>query len=53
VKGQGVKHSNGEVGDLFAEVMVVVPKDISPDDREQLVEILKKYPQNPRSELRW
>ncbi len=53
VKGQGVKHSNGEVGDLFAEVMVVVPKEISPEDRELLVEILKKYPQNPRSELRW
>jgi DnaJ-class molecular chaperone len=53
VKGQGVKHSNGEVGDLFAEVMVVVPKDLSPEDREQFVEILKKYPQNPRSELRW
>lgn len=53
VKGQGVKQSNGEAGDLFAEVMVVVPKDISADDRGQLLDVLKKYPQNPRAELRW
>lgn len=53
VKGQGVKHSNGEVGDLFAEVMVVVPKDMSSEDREKVLDVLKKYPQNPRTELRW
>lgn len=53
VKGQGVKHSNGDVGDLFAEVMVVVPKDLTAADRVALLEVLKKYPQNPRAELRW
>jgi DnaJ-class molecular chaperone len=53
VKGQGVKHTNGEVGDLFAEVMVVVPKDLSAEDRAQVLDVLKKYPQNPRAELRW
>ena len=53
VKGQGVKHSNGDVGDLFAEVMVVVPKDLTAADRGALLEVLKKYPQNPRAELRW
>ena len=52
-KGQGVKHSNGEVGDLFAEVLVVVPKDLAADDRTEILEVLKKYPQNPRAELRW
>jgi DnaJ-class molecular chaperone len=53
VKGQGVKQSNGEAGDLFAEVMVVVPKDLSIEDRAQILDVLKKYPQNPRAELRW
>ncbi len=53
VKGQGVKHSNGEVGDLFAEVLVVIPKDLAAEDRTELLEVLKKYPQNPRAELRW
>jgi DnaJ-class molecular chaperone len=53
VKGQGVKHANGEAGDLFAEVMVVVPKDMATEDRTQVLDVLKKYPQNPRAELRW
>jgi DnaJ-class molecular chaperone len=53
VKGQGVKHSNGEAGDLFAEIMVVVPKDFTPADRAGLLDVLKKYPQNVRAELRW
>jgi DnaJ-class molecular chaperone len=52
-KGQGVKQSDGEAGDLFAEIMVVVPNELSPDDREQLLDVLKKYPANPRAELRW
>jgi DnaJ-class molecular chaperone len=53
VKGQGVKGSNGEAGDLFAEVMVVVPKDLSADERQQILDVLEKHPQNPRAELRW
>jgi DnaJ-class molecular chaperone len=53
VKGQGVKHSNGEVGDLFAEVIVVVPKEITADDRAKILDVLQKYPQDPRAELRW
>lgn len=53
VKGQGVKQPDGPAGDLFAEVMVVVPKDISPEDRTRLLDALKQYPQNPRAELRW
>lgn len=52
-KGQGIKHSSGEVGDLFAEVLVVVPKDLTADDRTEILEVIKKYPQNPRAELRW
>ena len=53
VKGQGVKQPNGEAGDLVAELIVVVPKDLSAEDRTQLLDVLKKYSQNPRAELRW
>lgn len=52
-KGQGVKGANGEAGDLFAEVIVVVPSGIDEADKTELLEVLKKYPQNPRSELQW
>jgi len=38
---------------LFAAVLVVVPKDLAADDRTEILEVLKKYPQNPRAELRW
>lgn len=52
-KGQGVKPASGEAGDLFAEVQIVLPKDMDPAARESLLESLRKYPQNPRAELRW
>jgi len=53
VKGQGVKTASGESGDLFAELQIVLPETVSEEDREQLQSILKKYPENPRAELRW
>ena len=53
VKGQGVKAGSGEPGDLFAELEIVMPKDLSDDDRQQLAEIAQRYDENPRTELRW
>ena len=52
-KGQGVKAGAGEPGDLFAELQIMVPKDLSDDDRRQLSEIAGRYDDNPRTELRW
>mgnify|MGYP002621518115 CR=1 FL=1 len=52
-KGQGVKPANGEPGDLFAEVQIVLPKEINSSDRQTILETLKKYSQNPRSDLKW
>jgi len=49
VKGQGVKTANGESGDLFAELQIVLPETVSEEDRELLQSILKKYPDNPRA----
>ena len=53
VKGHGVKGGQGEPGDLFAELQIVVPKNLSDEDRRQLADIANQYPDNPRAELRW
>ncbi|TWU28537.1 DnaJ C-terminal domain-containing protein [Bythopirellula polymerisocia] len=52
-KGQGVRPADGEPGDLFAEVQIILPKDLEASDRQSILESLKKYSQNPRSDLRW
>lgn len=57
VKGHGVAARNGEAGDLFAEIEIVLP---TPLDDESL-ELIKKldahvqsaHPQTPRQDLRW
>jgi DnaJ-class molecular chaperone len=53
VKGHGVKGGPGEPGDLFAELQIVVPKNLSDEDRQTLADIARKYPDDPRTELRW
>ena len=53
VKGQGVKSGSGEPGDLMAELQIVMPKNLTDDDRRQMVEIAERYADNPRAELRW
>ena len=53
VKGQGVKVANGTAGDLFAELQIVLPSTFDEEDREKLQVILKKYSENPRTDLRW
>lgn len=51
VKGQGIK--SNPPGDLFAEIQIVLPENLSAADRQTLAEVSGRYPQNPRSELRW
>jgi len=53
LKGQGVKSAQGTAGDLFAELQIVLPKEIEQKDREQLETILEKYAENPRTQLQW
>ncbi|MCA9229539.1 MAG: J domain-containing protein [Planctomycetales bacterium] len=53
VKGQGVKVPGGTPGDLFAELLIVLPKSIDSGDRQQLQSVLEKYGDNPRADLRW
>jgi DnaJ-class molecular chaperone len=53
VKGHGVTPKNAPPGDLLAEVQIVLPKNLSAEDRKILKEIDGRYAQDPRKELRW
>jgi DnaJ-class molecular chaperone len=53
-KGQGIKPATGEAGDLYAEIMIAIPKhfdDESADLVRQLDARLKQ--DDPRSDLAW
>jgi DnaJ-class molecular chaperone len=57
VKGHGVAARNGDPGDLFAEIEIVLPAPLD----EKSVELIKQLdahiaqtqPQKPRQDLRW
>jgi curved DNA-binding protein len=51
VKGHGIK--TNPPGDLFAEIQIVLPENLSEEDRQSLADVSGRYSQNPRSELRW
>ena len=53
VKGHGVKPKNGTPGDLLAEIVIVLPKTLTDDDKKTIQEIDQHYSQNPRADLRW
>jgi len=53
VKGHGVRPKNGPHGDLFAEIQIVLPAELTEEERQQLAEISARHPQHPRAELRW
>jgi DnaJ-class molecular chaperone len=53
IKGHGVRPANQPPGDLFAEIEVELPEKLTDDERQQLADISNRYPQRPRSELRW
>lgn len=53
IKGHGVRPHNGQAGDLFAEIQVELPPQLSEEERRQLAEISDSHPQQPRAELRW
>jgi curved DNA-binding protein len=53
VKGHGVAPKGGAVGDLLAEVFIVLPANLTEVDREAIRQIDARYPSNPRQALRW
>ncbi len=53
IKGHGVRPANQPAGDLFAEIQIVLPDKLEEAERQHLADISNRYPQQPRSELRW
>ncbi|MGA2254264.1 MAG: J domain-containing protein [Thermoguttaceae bacterium] len=53
IKGHGVAPKSGAKGDLLAEVLIVLPTNLTEADRETIRQIDGRYPTNPRQNLRW
>ena len=53
LRGQGVKPASGEAGDLYAEVQIVLPDNLSDEQRAELAALAKHDTRNPRVDLRW
>ena len=53
VKGHGVDPNGENPGDLYAEIQIVLPENLSDEDKGLLAGVSEKYNQMPRSELRW
>jgi DnaJ-class molecular chaperone len=53
VKGHGVRLKDKPQGDLFAEISIVIPKEIKEADRESLAGWDERYLLEPRGDLRW
>ncbi len=53
IKGHGIRPANQPAGDLFAEIQIVLPQKLADAERKQLADVSNRYPQHPRSELRW
>jgi DnaJ-class molecular chaperone len=53
-KGQGIKASDGRAGDLYAEILIAIPKEL--DDKS--VDLVRQFDahlkqRNPRADLAW
>jgi curved DNA-binding protein len=53
IKAHGVRPPNQPPGDLFAEILIELPENLTAEECLQLAEISNRYKQHPRSELRW
>lgn len=52
VKGHGVQKSGAE-GDLFVELQIVLPEDLSEEEQKTIAELVVGRPANPRGDIRW
>jgi DnaJ-class molecular chaperone len=53
VKGHGVKAGDGAPGDLFAELQIELPKELTSEEREQMAAVIEHHQNNPRADLAW
>jgi DnaJ-class molecular chaperone len=52
-KGQGIKKSSGQTGDLYAEVAIALPKQLDSQSEELIRQLDARHQFNPRSDLAW
>jgi DnaJ-class molecular chaperone len=52
-KGQGIKMSDGRVGDLYAEILITLPNQVDSDSAELIRKLAARWKQSPREELAW
>jgi DnaJ-class molecular chaperone len=52
LKDKGIKAADGRQGDLYAVIQIAAPKDLSPEQRQLLVELGAEL-QNPRDSAPW
>jgi curved DNA-binding protein len=50
LRGKGLPRERGVRGDLYATVQIVVPKTLTPDERELFQQLAQRSPFNPRQE---
>ncbi len=53
VKGHGVAPRQGEPGDLFAEIQIVLPADLDEKSIELIHQFERHNKQAPRGDLKW
>jgi DnaJ-class molecular chaperone len=52
-KGQGVKRADGTTGDLYAELLIAVPKEVDERSAELIRQLESRWQQQPRADLEW
>ncbi|MCC7087281.1 MAG: J domain-containing protein [Pirellulales bacterium] len=53
IRGHGVKSKSGLPGDLYAEVQIMLPKEIDEGTATAIRKLDEQHPINPRRDLRW
>jgi len=53
VKGRGVAPAKGPAGDLYAELRIVLPKELDAETSAQIRAFDVRYPLQPRADLQW
>jgi DnaJ-class molecular chaperone len=57
IKGHGVPRRDGEPGDLYAEIQIVLPSPLDEESQELIKKLdehtASAHPQQPRNDLRW
>ena len=53
MKGQGIENKKGDKGDLYVEILIVLPDQMDEESAELIRKIAQRQSFNPRSELRW